>query len=143
MSTEKPHPITLQTVLFVRSTVVAIQSHVPDESMVSASPENNIAINKVEGQPGHYNASMRTVINPDMEPNSPYFIDMECIAIFVADDTLSEGEALRGVTITAHNVLYGAIRESVLWLTSRQPFGPLMLGLSVLRSAPAAPATAP
>jgi preprotein translocase subunit SecB len=143
MSTEKPHPITLQTVLFVRSTVVAIQAHVPDEGMVSASPENNIVINKVEGQPGHYNASMRTVINPEMEPNSPYLIDMECIAIFVADDTLSEEEALRGVTITAHNVLYGAIRESVLWLTSRQPFGPLMLGLSVLKSAPAAAATAP
>lgn len=142
MSTEKPHPITLHNLLFVRSTVVAIQAHIPDEGTV-ASPENNIAINRVEGQPGHYNASMRTVINPGMEPNSPYFIDMECIAIFVADDTLSEEEARRGVTITAHNVLFGAIRESVLWLTSRQPFGPLMLGLSVLKSAPAATATTP
>ena len=143
MSTDKPHPIALQTVLFVRSIVVAVQSHVPDPTKVSASPENNITVNPIEGRPGHYNASMRTVINPGMDPGSPYFIDMECVAIVVTDGSLSEDDALRGVTITAHNVLYGAIRESVVWLTSRQPFGPLMLGLSVLKSAPAAVAVAP
>ncbi|MEI8325177.1 MAG: hypothetical protein WCH44_07375 [Betaproteobacteria bacterium] len=142
MTTEQPHPITLQTVLFVRSTVVAIQSHVPSETLLSASPENNIAVNKVEGQSGIYNASMRTVINAAMDASSPYFIDMECVAVLVADDTLSEEEALRGVTITAHSVLYGAIRESVAWLTSRQPFGSLMLGLSVLKPAAAVSASA-
>ncbi|MFM2276239.1 MAG: hypothetical protein RL211_2111 [Pseudomonadota bacterium] len=114
---------------------MAIQSHMPGEVLVSASPENNIQVGKVDGQKGQYNASMRTVVNPSMDASSPYHIDMECIGVFLADDTLSEEEALRGVTITAHSVLYGAIRESVLWLTSRQPFGPLMLGLSVLRPA--------
>jgi preprotein translocase subunit SecB len=143
MSTEKPHPISLQTVLFVRSTVIAIQAHIPDGMLISTNPENNIAVTKVEGQPGQYNASMRTVINQAMESTSPYHIDMECIGVFTADDTLSEEEALRGVTITAHSVLYGAIRESVLWLTSRQPFGPLMLGLSVLKTQPAPEAAAP
>ncbi|MFZ3160606.1 MAG: hypothetical protein WBI05_11840 [Rhodoferax sp.] len=37
---------------------------------------------------------------------------------------------------TAHNVLYGAIREAVSWLTARQPYGAVMLGLSVLQPAP-------
>lgn len=143
MTTEQAHPITLQTVLFVRSTVVAIQAHVPGEALLSDSPENNITVNKVEGQTGIYNASMRTIINADMDASSPYFVDMECLAVLTADDTLSEEEALRGVTITAHSVLYGAIRESVAWLTSRQPFGPLMLGLSVLKPAAAAASTSP
>ena len=137
MTTEQAHPITLQTVLFVRSMVVAIASHVPGETLLSASPENNIVVNKVAGPSGIYNASMRTIINAAMDASSPYFIDMECVAVLVADDSLSDEEALHGVTITAHSVLYGAIRESVAWLTSRQPFGPLMLGLSVLKPAAA------
>lgn len=60
----------------------------------------------------------------------PYIIDMECIGFFSVDSKLSKDEAMRGVMITAHGVLYGAIREAVAWITGRQPFGPLMLGLS-------------
>lgn len=143
MNTEQAHPISLQNVLFVRSTVIAIQSHVPSEAPLSASPENNIAVNKVEGKNGIYNASMRTIINPAMDASSPYFVDMECVAVLIADGSLSEADALRGVTITAHSVLYGAIRESVAWLTSRQPFGTLMLGLSVLKPSVAVTSTPP
>ena len=143
MTTEQAHPITLQAVLFVRSTVIAIQSHIPGEMRLSASPENNIVVNTVEGQTGVYKASMRTIINAAMDASSPYFIDMECVAALVADDALSDEDALRGVTITAHSVLYGAIREAVTWLTSRQPFGPLMLGLSVLKPAAVVVTTSP
>ncbi len=90
---------------------------------------------RIEGQPGRYSASMRTTINPSMEPSSPYFVDMECVAVLTVDDTLTPEDAVRGATITAHSVLYGAIREAVAWLTSRQPYGTLVLGLSVLKSA--------
>ncbi len=72
-------------------------------------------------------------MNEEADPKFPYTIDMECIAVFTADDTLSEEEALRGVYITANSVLYGAIRESVAWITGRQPYGPLVLGLSVIQ----------
>jgi hypothetical protein len=58
---------------------------------------------------------------------------MECVGMFIVDETLPPEEAVRGVTITAHSVLYGAIREAVSWITGRQPYGQLMLGLSVLR----------
>lgn len=134
MTTEKPYPISLQEVMFVRSSVIAIQGHQPGEVRSSASPTNNIEVTAVDGRPGHYSAVMRTIINPNMETSSPYFVDMECLALLSVDGTLSPEEALRGVTITAHSVLYGAIRESVAWLTSRQPFGRLMLGLSVLKT---------
>jgi len=45
-------------------------------------------------------------------------------------------EALRAATLTGHQVTYGAIREAVMWLTSRQPNGPLLLGISVLPPTP-------
>jgi hypothetical protein len=40
-------------------------------------------------------------------------------------------------------VVYGAIREAVLWLTGRQPYGPLSLGLSVLKPQEPAGITSP
>jgi len=76
---------------------------------------------------------MHTLLNQDGDPAAPYIIDMECIGMFIVDESLAAEEAARGVTITAHSVLYGAIREAVSWITGRQPYGQLMLGLSILR----------
>jgi hypothetical protein len=84
---------------------------------------------------------MRTVVNPEKDPAWPYHVEMEAVAFLTSDETLDQATARRGVLITAHNVLFGAIRENVLWITGRQPYGPLMLGLSVL--SPPLPGTKP
>lgn len=81
-------------------------------------------------------AVMSTSINKAGVAEHPYMVDVECHGIFTADNTLTKEEAHKGVTITAHNVLYGAIRETIAWLTGRQPYGPIMVGLSVLASKP-------
>lgn len=131
----KPHPISLQQVFFVRSVVVATPNHQPDPKALAAGPENSISVNKDPEQKNLYQAQMRCIMNASLDVALPYSIDMECIAQLTTDGSLSEEEAARGVYITAHSVLYGAIREAVLWITSRQPYGPLQLGLSVLQSA--------
>jgi len=136
MSEAMPHPITLEQVFFTRSSVIAVPGHTPDEKIVFEAPVNNLNVSKVDGRPGHFSASMRTIVNQAMEKTSPYAIDMECFAVFSADSTLSEEEALRGVLITANSVLYGAIREAVSWITGRQPYGPFLFGLSVLKTSP-------
>jgi hypothetical protein len=133
MTNGKPHPIALGNVMFVRSVVVAIQNFVPSVSPLLDAHTNTIDVNAVAGSPGHYSATMRTVINQNLDPSYPYFIDMECVARLTADNTLGDQEAHNGVMITAHSVLYGAIREAVAWITSRQPHGTVMLGLSVLK----------
>jgi len=133
------HPIGLERVLFTRSVVVAVPEHVPNGEVLNGiAPENSIDINQMEGEPGKYQAVMRSKLNAGGDPAFPYVIDMECIAVLTADDTLSQEQATRGVMITAHSVLYGAIREAVAWITGRQPFGQLMLGLSILQG-PSAP----
>ncbi len=130
----KPYPIALEKVIFTRSIVIAIPEHTPtNEATLTLAPENNISVAAVEDEPKHYIATMQTLLNQSGNPIAPYIIDMECVGMFVVDETLPLEEAIRGVTITAHSVLYGAIREAVSWLTGRQPYGPLMLGLSVLR----------
>jgi hypothetical protein len=130
------HPISLDTVMFTKCMVIAVPGYEPPEGDMSlvSGPENNIQVRKdTERGTGWYEATMRTVINPTMEKTAPYSVEMMCTALLHADDTLSDEEANRGIHITAHSVLYGAIRESVAWLTGRQPYGALVLGLSVLR----------
>lgn len=133
MTQETPHPISLEQVLFLKVQVAAVPGHVFQEDANAAEPENSLQVQEIEGDEGRYQAMMTTVVNPEGDKNYPYQIDVQCMAILHADDTLDKKEALRGVTITAHSVLFGAIRETVAWLTGRQPYGPLMLGLSVLR----------
>lgn len=133
MSDEKPYPIILREVLFTKASVIAIPGHQPPVDGMTASPENNIAVTPDPEKPHHFVATMRTLINKERSTDSPYYIDMECIAVFTTDGSLSDEDELRGVTINGHSVCYGAIREAVAWMTSRQPYGPLALGLSVLR----------
>lgn len=122
--------------MFTRSVVIAIPDHLPSGlTQISLGPENSINVTPIDGQEGKYQVSMGTKLNINGDPTYPYIIDMECIGVFSADTKLSKEEAMHGVTITGHSVLYGAIREAVAWLTGRQPFGLLMLGLSILRPA--------
>jgi len=139
MSTETPYPIQLEQVLFTKCSVIAVPDHVPVEGQEVAMPVNQISVipNPDTDQKRSFIVQMNTVINPEMDKLSPYSIVVECFAQMRASEELSDEEALKGVTINGHSVCYGAIRETVAWLTSRQPYGPLMLGMSVLRAATA------
>jgi len=127
-------PLELIQVYFTRSIVIAIPEHNPNvKEGPIAPPQNSIEVTKVDGEVDNYAISMRTIMNSEKNPSSPYMIDMECVAFFKVDPKLTQEEATRGVSITGHNVVYGAIREAVAWITGRQPHGTLALGLSILK----------
>ena len=135
----------LDKVLFVRSVVVAMPGFQPSDEGVDIQPVNDISVLPDEQRPGTFFASMKTVINENKADSFPYHIEMECVCgLHQIDQSLSPQDALRGATITAHSVLYGAIRESIAWITGRQPWGAINLGLSTLNIRRADPAsTAP
>lgn len=128
------HPISLGQLMFIKVHVSAIAGHVIEEGVPTAEPTNTLDVRKIDDETRQYQAVMTTVVNPDRNKNSPYQIDIECLALLHADDTLDAEKAIKGVTITAHSILFGAIRETVAWLTGRQPYGTLLLGLTVLRA---------
>lgn len=138
------HPISLVRVIFTRSVIVSIPEHKPVEEKAAqlgdvktiAGPANKIDVVQVTDMPSLYQATMRTLLNQDGDPTAPYIVDMECVGFFKVDGSLETVEAIRAVTITAHSVLYGAIREAVTWITGRHAFGPLVLGLSILQPPP-------
>jgi preprotein translocase subunit SecB len=125
-------PVNLKQVYFTRTMVIANPSHVPNDNLqVTIAPHNTINVQKLEDVNDEYVVTMKMLFNPENDNASAYSIDMECVALFQVVG-IEGDEALRAVTIVGHGVVYGAIRESVLWITGRHPFGPLSLGLSVL-----------
>lgn len=133
------HPIHLLQLMFTRVQVIAVPGHQPTSDVVDCAPMNSIQVDRLPDQPGRYQAVMRTQVNPEGKQDYPYQVDIESIAILSADTSLTPQDADKGVLMTAHSVLFGAIRETVTWLTARQPYGPLLLGLSVLRPQEAEP----
>jgi len=135
MSDQGAYPIRLDHVLFTRSVVIAVPDHVPSDDQPMANPINTLNTAQDPENPMRYTVTMQTKLNLEGDKGAPYRVDMECFAYFEQDGTLSADDALRGVAINGHSVCYGAIREAVAWLTGRQPYGSLMLGMSVLRPA--------
>lgn len=129
------HPVSLEQIVFTRTVVVSVPGHTPTPDTIGAAPENQINVAKVEGFDRKFQVSMRCLLNKEGATTEPYVIDMEAFATLNVDASLSDDDAHRGVLITGHSVLYGAIREAVAWITGRHPYGQLMLGLSVLPTA--------
>lgn len=132
-------PFALERVLFVRNVVISMQGFSPEHE-APLNIKNSIDVRRDEKDKNLFAATMRTIINPEQSSDHPYSIDMECVCgLQLIDPSLDDETAQRGATITAHSVLYGAIREATTWLTGRHPWGPLTLGLSVLQSGPSKP----
>ena len=124
--------IQLKQVLFTRMEVVSLPQHnLDDKNGLKFGPKNHVKVEYNEDE-RTYICGMNTILNEDKDPADPYYINMECLVLFEAHPELPKDEALKAVTVTGHSVAYGAIREAVSWMTSRQPFGPLALGLSWL-----------
>ncbi|MCB1955762.1 MAG: hypothetical protein KDG55_08795 [Rhodocyclaceae bacterium] len=119
---------------FTRSIVVAVPEYEPPEGKVEITPRNEINVKAINPERSVFMVTMKTSFNDEMDTRAPYMADMECVGFFNVDraEVPSVEEAVRGVTVTSHAVLYGAIREAIGWISGRQPYGPLTLGLSIL-----------
>jgi len=127
------YSVSLKHIYFTRSIVISNPNHTPKgNGEISLQPINHVNVEKHPEINNEYVVTMKMLFNQENDPISGYSIDMECVALFSVN--LEEQEALRAVTVIGHNVTYGAIRESVLWITGRHPFGPLSLGLSILNN---------
>jgi len=130
------HPINLVQVYFTKINVEALPNFqlASPHHKLTHLPENDLRVQKINDSPKQFMAIMTTKINKDRDQVDPYSIDIECVGIFASDESISGEEEVKGIHITAHSVLYGAIRESISWITGRQPHGSLPIGLSILQS---------
>lgn len=129
-------PISLERYFFTRFTVVSNPDHVGnDEETINVDLDSSINVKQPDEGGGEvFIAEQRVRLDASSRPELPYSLDVECIGFFRVNDELPSDERQKAVTLVAHNVLYSAVRESVLSATSRQAWGPFSIGLSVLRT---------
>lgn len=132
-------PIELKQVIFTKINIFSIPEHVPKaELRKTETPLNNsLNIEVINQELKEYAVSMTSEFNLSMDPTEPYAIDISCMGIFSAiDPNISEEELMKVLTVTGHSVVYGAIRETVSWITSRSIYGAFTFGISVLKPQP-------
>lgn len=142
----KPSPIQLLQLTFKRVNVEIDPAHAPDEAPnpmttvfvfdgVSITTEVGLAeVNMTHERGPLYLVSLQVLIDnkhEDNEPDckfSPYRIDMEAAGIVqLAKGADKLGSPHDLVTVNGASLLWSAIREQLLTLTSRMPAGPVML----------------
>ena len=95
---------------------------------------SNISAQKVSEDSSRYLSELRVKIDQANSPASPYFMDIACLCFLEVENAASEEEARSEATRAAHEMLFPAVRELVLNLTARQPWGQFSIGLAALRN---------
>lgn len=130
-----PFPITLERYFFTRLIVISNPDHIENhDGRLDVEMESSLDVKQPPEETGSlFIAEQRVRLDATSNPQLPYTIDIECIGFFNMDSSLEVEQRLKAVTVVAHNVLYAAVREAILSATARQAWGPLSIGLSVLR----------
>lgn len=142
----KPSPIQLLQLTFKRVYVEIDQAHAPSEPPnpfttvfvfdgVSITTEVGLAEVDMDHERGPiYLVSLQVLIDNKSETDepgrkfSPYRIDIEAAGIVqLAKGADKIGEPHDLVTVNGASLLWSAVREQLLTLTSRMPAGPVML----------------
>lgn len=133
MGQQADFPLKLESVFFTKLVFETLFDHDPSgKQEVPFLPDNNISVQTVPENGNIVAVNFSTKVNAERNITEPYFIDIECIALFTFIDGMPESEVIKAATITGNSVCYGAIREVISWTTGRLPYGQINVGLSVL-----------
>lgn len=113
----------------------------PDSTPVDAEIESDIDVKAIEGNDGSYVAELRVMLDADDGETLPYSIDVVCLCFMKVEGPHAEDEKKLAAAELGHRVMFPAIRELVLTITARQPWGQFSIGFSALKdiSAESAP----
>lgn len=133
----QPSPIQLVDLRFIGSKVWA--RPIPDDE----SPETEIQAFDFDGvvigesievvamgdadDPREYAVRLRVFVENNEGKLAPYNIDVEAAGLFEVNSKVNKNERAELIEVNGCAVLYGAIRDLVLNLTSRSAAGMLML----------------
>lgn len=112
--------------------VTANPNYVPSTSPMGRAPINShLDVAKTQDSPLRYQAQLHVTLNAQGSTSSPYSIDVISIGHISFSEPQEEGKKPHEVVAnTAFRLLFPAIRELVLTLTARQPWGQFSIGMS-------------
>ncbi len=130
-------PVSFESTTFPEINIVANPSFKSAGSvnLVNGELDSQITIEAVPNQIGKYAAELRVRQVSNKKNNLPYFFDILCLVVLTVDEIVPENERNSLALRAAHSMAFPAIRELILSLTARQPWGQFSIGLSTLRPA--------
>lgn len=124
----KPHPVELMNYFFPEQNVRANPRHDPEKDTVMVSKvHHNLTRLPIEGET-RYACDLTLELDEEESENPSYFYSIQAYGIFaITDHDFDEQNADHQVLLTATQILTGVTRERVAEVTSRGPWGPVLI----------------
>lgn len=119
---------------FTHIRVNAIPSLKPtNEAMIDGTVNSELKITGSKENNCRFLVNLQVTFNLESDPKFLYAIDVGCMCQLTVDKTVIASKRHERAAQAAHEMLFPAIREMVLSITSRQPWGPFSIGLGFLK----------
>ncbi|PIV88172.1 MAG: hypothetical protein COW48_07510 [Hydrogenophilales bacterium CG17_big_fil_post_rev_8_21_14_2_50_63_12] len=127
-------PVTFGTTLFPEITIRANPDFKPDgpQHLVDAHLNSALNTQAIEGEDNQFFSELRVKLDPGSKANVPYYFDILCLLTLTISPEVPNEHRLSLANQAAHTIAFPAVRELILNLTARQPWGQFFIGLSVL-----------
>ena len=102
------------------------------EEFAGVEIESKLHVRKLDNT-HRYFCEQRVKISKDTCPEAPYYLDVVCLCFLSASDYTSEEEENTAAIHAAHEALFPAVRELILTVTARQPWGQFTIGNAELQ----------
>lgn len=118
-------PIEIISYFFPAVTVAADPLFDPEAERVEPEVKVKVGVDRNK-ENDSYQVALDISFESESEENSyPYSVSLIAIGIFKVDPNFSDPDKLLG--ITGASIIYSAAREFIITITSRGPWGPVML----------------
>ena len=92
-----------------------------------------LTVGEIDGSHNHFVIELRVQLNAANNPRLPYSLDIVCAMQTIVTEPLPTEKPMSHLMAeTGHRLLFPAIRELVLSLTARQPWGQFSIGIGTL-----------
>lgn len=128
-------PVSFGTTFFTEISIRANPDFKSDGPLQQVDAHLNSALNTelINKENNQFAAELRVKLEPGNKINVPYYFDIICLVSLTIDPSVPEEHRPSLATQAAHTVAFPAVRELILNLTARQPWGQFFIGLSVLQ----------
>lgn len=126
VSPMKIAPFQLEQLFFQEISIKALLSYDPDSEEPRDFPKLSI---KHSYEDSKHLFMLSLLMDKEENPSNPYAISVTCMAGFVFDpeSEIPQDEQEKLIRHSAPNIVFGSIRDQIIAITSRAPWGALHL----------------
>lgn len=128
-------PATFESTVFPEISILANPNFKPDSviHVVDEPVDSKISVEPIPDEINKFAAELRVKMDARNRETIPYSFNIVCLTILTIEDIVPEDQRKSFATAAAHIMAFPAVRELILTLTARQPWGQFSIGLSSLR----------